>query len=468
MQARNIYDIIYLAILYGGINMSKKNILVVSVKFGKEPKEFELPFKLKKSTLTEVYTFVVDGDLWAVCSDIAYNRNKGKYSVLGFRKGHAPRSVIENNYGKDVFVADTEEVIVNQVYDAMMETKTINAERLAMRPALDVAALENGKVEFSLTVAYLPEVTELKYTGLDIERVLPDVDGAVEREIAAARDRAGYWNVVDRPAQDGDQLTLDYSGTVDGVKFDGGTAEKQNLVLGSGSFIPGFEEQLIGTKAGDTKDVVVTFPEDYHATDLAGKEAVFACTIHSVSEKVLPELDDDFAKDVSEFDTFAEYEADIRAKATERETKNAQIATSNRIIEAVVAANPLEMSEALIEHRAQRMLQDMKTRMESQGIPFAMYMQYIGKTEAEMIEGYKAESKEREITHFIMSYIIEKENLQITQAEFDAAVEVKAAAAGKKVGDYRRTMSQDEADYILNTLITDKLIKFLTDNNNVK
>ena len=448
--------------------MSKENVLKLSVKVGGEKKDFDLPYTLTESPMTEVYGFTVEGDLWTACSDLAYLANKGKFNVLGFRKGHAPRSVIENNYGKDVFVADTEEIAVNEVYNALMETKTINAERLAMRPALDVSDLTNGKVAFTLTVAYLPEVTELKYTGLDIEKVNPDVDGAVEREIAAARDRAGFWKSVEREVKTGDQINLDYSGSVDGVKFDGGTAEKQNLVIGSGSFIPGFENQLIGTKAGDSKDVVVTFPSDYHAENLAGKEAVFACKINSVSEKVLPELDDDFAKDVSEFDTFEAYKEDIRKKAEEREAKNAEVATSNRIIEALLKNNPIEMSEALIENRAHRMLQDMKERMESQGIPFATYMQYIGKTEADMIESYKADAKERELTRFIMNYIVEKENIQVTQADFDAAIEVRAAAAGKKAGDYRRNMKQDEADYILNTLMTDKLIKFLSDNNNIK
>ena len=448
--------------------MSKKNVLKVSVKCGSEKKDFDLSYDLKKSPLTEVYSFTVDGDLWKICSDCAFLANKGKFNVVGFRKGHAPRSVIENNYGKDVFVADTEEVAVNEVYNALMESKTVDADRLAMRPALDVSALENGKVSFSLTVAYLPEVKELNYKGLDIERVLPDVDGAVEREIAAARDRAGYWNAVEREVKEGDQINLDYSGSVDGVKFDGGTAEKQNLVIGSGSFIPGFEDQLIGTKAGESKDVVVTFPEDYHAENLAGKEAVFACKINSVSEKVLPEADDDFAKDVSEFDTFEAYKEDLRKKAEERETKNAEIATSNRIIETILKNNPLEISEALIENRSNKMLEDMRNRMESQGIPFATYLKYIGKTEADMIDGYKAEAKERELTRFIMNYIVEKENIQVTQADFEAALEVRAASAGKKVGDYRRTISQDEADYILNTLMTDKIIKFLSDNNNIK
>ena len=448
--------------------MSKENVLKLTVSCGNEKKDFELPYEVKTSPLTEVYTFTVDGDLWRICSDCAYVQNKGKFNILGFRKGHVPRTVIEQNYGKDVFVADTEEVAVNEVYNALMETKTVNVDRLAMRPALDVAELENGKVTFSLTVAYLPEVTELKYTGLDIERVNPDVDGAVEREIAAARDRAGYWNKVERVVKDGDQITLDYSGSVDGVKFDGGTAENQNLVIGSGTFIPGFEDQLIGAKAGDEKNVVVTFPEDYHAKDLAGKEATFACKIHSVSEKVLPELDDDFAKDVSEFDTFDDYKADIRKKAEEREVKNAEIATSNRIIEAVVKANPIELSEAQIENRANKLLEDMKRQIESNGIPFATYLQYIGKTEEEIAANYKEEAKERELTNFIMTYIIEKENLQVTQADFDAAIAVRAESAGKRAGDYRRAMKQEEADYILNTLMTDKIVKYLSDNNNLK
>lgn len=448
--------------------MSKENTLKLSVKCGNEKKDFDLPYEKKESPLTEVYTFTVDGDLWKICSDCAYIANKGKFNIVGFRKGHAPRSVIENNYGKDVFVPDTEEVAVNEVYNALMETKTVDAERLAMRPALDVSELENGKVVFSLTVAYLPTDVEVKYTGFDIEKVNPDVDGAVDREIAAARDRAGYWNSVDREVKNGDQINLDYSGSIDGVKFDGGTAEKQNLVIGSGSFIPGFEDQLVGTKAGDSKDVVVTFPEDYGAKDLAGKEAVFACKVNSVSEKVLPELDDDFAKDVSEFDTFEAYKADVRKKAEERETKNAEIATSNKIIETLLEKNNVEMSDALIEYRANKMFDDMKNRMESQGIPFATYLQYIGKTEKEMIDGYKSEAKEREITRFIMNYIVEKENIQVTQADFDAAIEVRAASAGKKAGDYRRNMKQDEADYILNTLMTDKLLKFLSDNNNIR
>lgn len=447
--------------------MNTNTTLKVTVKCGATKKDFDVAYERKTSPLTEVYSFTVEGEMWDLCSECAYLANKGKFTIVGFRKGHAPRSVIEHTYGKDVFVSDTEEVIVNEIYNALMESKTIDAENLAMRPALDVTALENGKVSFSLMVAYLPKDVELKYTGLDIQRVNPDVEGAVAREIEVARDRAGYWEVVDRPAENGDQVNLDYSGSIDGVKFDGGTAEKQDLVLGSGSFIPGFEDQLIGTKAGESKDVVVTFPEDYGAKDLAGKEAVFACTVHAVKVKKVPDLDDDFAKDVSEFDTLEAYKADIRVKAEEREAKNAEIATSNRIIDALVENNPIEMSESLIENRAQQMLEDMRQNMEKQGIPFAMYLQYIGKTEADMIEAYKEEAKKKETIRFIMNHIVEKENIRVTQADFDAAVEVRAASAGKKVGDYRRTLKQDEADYILNSLMTDRIMKFLSENNNL-
>ncbi len=448
--------------------MSNTNTLKITVKNGATKKDFDLSYTLEKSELTEVYGFTVEGDLWKACEDAAYIQNKGRFTVVGFRKGHAPKSVIENTYGKDVFVADTEEVAVNEVYNALMESKTIDAENLAMRPALDVSALENGKVSFTLTVAYMPTNVEIKYTGLEIERVQPDVDGAVEREIAAAQDRAGFWEVVDREVKNGDQINLDYSGSIDGVKFDGGTAEKQDLVIGSGSFIPGFEDQLVGAKAGEERDVKVTFPEDYGAKDLAGKEAVFACKVNAVKEKKVPDLDDDFAKDVSEFDTLEAYKADIRKKAEERETKNAEIATSNRIVEALIKNNPIALSEALIDQRAATMLSDMRRNMESQGIPFATYLSYIGKTEQDMIEGYKAEAKDRELTRFIMNYIVEKENIQVTQADFEAALEVRAASAGKKTGDYRRNMKQEEADYILNTLMTDKIIKFLSEHNDIK
>lgn len=448
--------------------MSNNKTLKVTVKFGAQTKEFDIPYSVENSPLTEVYSFTVEGDAWKAFEDIAYVQNKGKFNIVGFRKGHAPKSVIENTYGKDVFVSDTEEVAVNEVYNALMESKTIDAEKLAMRPTLDVSALENGKVSFSLTVAYMPSDVEIKYTGLEIEKVLPDVDGAVEREIAAARDRAGFWEIVEREVKNGDQINLDYSGSIDGVKFDGGTAEKQDLVIGSGTFIPGFEDQLVGAKAGESRDVKVTFPEDYGAKDLAGKEAVFACKVNAVKEKKVPELDDDFAKDVSEFDTLDAYKADIRKKAEERETKNAEIATSNRIVEALIKNNPIELSAALIDQSAVRMLADMRHNMESQGIPFATYLKYIGKTEQDLIDGYKSEAKDRETTRYIMNYIVEKENIQVTQADFEAALEVRAASAGKKTGDYRRNMKQEEADYILNTLMTDKIIKFLSEHNDLK
>jgi trigger factor len=392
----------------------------------------------------------------------AYNKNKKKITIPGFRKGHAPQQLIEKLYGPVIFFEDAANALINQTYDE--EARGTELEFVS-RPEFDVEQIEKGKpFIYTATVAVRPEVKLGQYRGLEVTRQETLVsDDEINEELKKEQEKNSRLVEVDRPVQDGDTVILDYSGSVDGEKFDGGTAENQTLVIGSGSFIPGFEEQLVGMEKDETKDITVTFPEEYHADELAGKEAVFTCTIHKVQEKELPELDDEFAQDVSEFDTLDEYKKSIMDKLTERKQRSAKTAQENEAVDKLIASSEMDIPEAMIDMQVIQMYQDYARHLQSQGIPIDTYLQYMGTDE----EKVKADMRPQALTQIQTRLVLE----EVAKAEFlepnDLRLEEEIDKIAKQyqmeteqlkqsIGDFeRKQMKKDIAVQEAITLILD-------------
>jgi len=310
----------------------------------------------------------------------AYQKSKNKISIPGFRKGKAPRKMIEQMYGKGVFLEDAANELISESYEKALDECT---EDIVSSPRIDVIQLESGKpFIYTAEVALKPEVTLGKYKGVKIDKVDIDVtEEEIEADIAKERDNAArIIPITDRAVKDGDMTVIDFEGFVDGVAFDGGKGEDYPLTIGSGAFIPGFEEALIGAEIGVETDVNVTFPEDYQAEELAGKAAVFKCTVKEIKEKELPELDDEFASEVSEYDTFAEYKESVKAKIVDRKTAAAKSAKEEEVVAAVVADAKMDIPEAMVETTQRQMVEEFAQRMQSQGISMEQYMQFTGMT----------------------------------------------------------------------------------------
>ena len=308
----------------------------------------------------------------------AYQKNKNKITLPGFRKGKAPRKMIEKMYGKEVFYEDAANELIPSAYEKALDECT---ETVVSQPQIDVVQLEAGKpFIFTAEVALKPEVTLGKYKGVEVPKAdLEVTEEEVDAEIAKERENSARTiTVEDRAVKDGDMTVIDFEGFVDGVAFEGGKGENYPLTIGSGAFIPGFEEALIGAEIGVETDVNVTFPEDYQAAELAGKAAVFKCTVKEIKEKELPELDDEFASEVSEFDTFAEYKEDMKAKLVSRKEEAAKGVKEEAVIEAVIAEASMEIPEAMIETQQRQMVEDFAQRIQSQGISMEQYMQITG------------------------------------------------------------------------------------------
>ena len=310
----------------------------------------------------------------------AYMKQKNKISLPGFRKGKVPRQMIEKMYGAEIFYDDAANALIPKAYaDAYDECEL----DIVSRPEIDVVQIEKGKdFIFTATVATKPEVTLGEYKGLEVDKVSTrvtqkEVDAKIQEE---AEKNARTITVEDRAVQDGDEVVLDFEGFVDGVAFEGGKGENYPLTIGSGSFIPGFEEQLVGAEAEKEVEVKVTFPEDYHAEDLKGKEAVFKCTVHEIKAKELPEIDDEFAAEVSEFDTLEEYKADVKAKIKEQKAAEGKAKQEDQVVEQAVKNATYELPEAMVETQAEQMANDFAQRMQSQGLTMEQYFQFTGTT----------------------------------------------------------------------------------------
>ncbi len=385
--------------------------------------------------------FTIEKEAFDKAVDAAYRKNVGKMNVPGFRKGKAPKAIIEKMYGKGVFYDDALNTLIPDAFEAALDEA---GEKPVGQPEFDIVSLE-GDVVIKAAFPVKPEVTVKNYKGYAVERtVAPTTDEEVDAEIAQVRSRNSRTvDITDRPAADGDIAVIDYEGFVDGKPFEGGKGEKHNLTLGSGQFIPGFEAQIVGHNPGDEFDVVVTFPEDYHAKELAGKEATFKTVLHEIKFNELPALDDDFAKDVSEFDTFDEYKADVKAKITDRHVKAADAEVEEKLIDALIDNLEADIPEAMFVNETENQLRDYDNRLRMQGLDLGTYLKYTGLDLDKMREQFRPRAERQVKTRLALEKIAELENLTVTDEDTEAEIKKIADMYGLETDKVKEQVSPD-------------------------
>lgn len=411
--------------------------------------------------------FALSAKEWDDCIEKAYLKNKSKYSVPGFRKGHVSRKMIEKMYGEGVFFDDA---FNDAFYDAYSKALNENEEIFPVdEPKVDIDGVNDDGVAFHATVTVKPEVTLGDYKGIKLDKVEYNVTvDDVQAEIDRTRKQAGRRvEVTDRAVENGDIVNLDYSGSADGVKFDGGTAQGQELVIGSGSFIPGFEDGMVGMNVGETKDITVKFPENYHAENLAGKDAVFTVTVNKIEKEELPELNDEFAKEVSKFDTLDEYRADVEKRLTEENTRRADAENENKLVEAIVNNASVEIPSCMIEHQLDHIVEEMRYRLSYmyRGMKLEDYLKYTGGTIEELREARKADAERDVKTRLTLEAIVKAENLDVTDAEVEAEIVRMAQAQGKSADELKKHVDARQTEYIRNDILSKKLLTLLKDAN---
>ncbi len=393
----------------------------------------------------------------------AYLANRGKISIPGFRKGKAPLQLIQRMYGEGVFYEDAANNAINATYDDAAKETGLT---FVSRPVFDIVDIGKDKpFVYSVEIAVKPEVTLGEYRGLTVKKqdtLVSDVD--VDKELEKEQKKnARQVPVEGRALEDGDIVELDYAGTVDGEAFEGGTATNFKLKLGSGTFIPGFEAQLIGCELGTEKDVEVTFPEEYHAADLAGKAAVFHCVLHSATCEELPELNDDFAADYSEFETLAEMREDIAKKLRERKESSAKTAKENEAVDKATANAQMDIPDAMVDTQVNQMYMDYARQLQSQGIPIDMYLQYQGMDEEKFKESLREEALRRIRTRLVLEAVAEVENIEITEEQFEAEIEKMASQYGMEKDDLKKSIGDYEKEQIMKDLAVQEAISILAD-----
>lgn len=418
---------------------------------------------VEKTQVNEVkLTITVPAAEFDAAMQKAYLKLRGQINIPGFRKGKAPRQLIEKMYSEAVFYEEAIDMVMPGAYDAAVEEMDLYP---VDRPEVDVVEVGGGKdLVFTAVVTVKPEVTLGQYKGIEVAKPEYNVtDDQVDAELARAQDRVARWNVVeDRPVQQGDRIMLDYAGTVDGVAFDGGTAQNQPLEIGSGRFIPGFEDQLVGVALGEEKDVVVTFPDPYQSEELAGKEAVFHCKVNEIKAKEVPALDDDFAKDVSEYDTLEAYKASIRENLEKAAQERAQNELETKLLEAAVAVSQLEVPECMIRRQQDYMIQEMQYRMSFQGIRMEDYLKMTGMTMDQLREENREEALRRVKNQLVLEAIQKAEGVEATEEDIDAEIG-KMATETRTLEDLKKDMRPEDIDYMRGKVLTEKTLKILVD-----
>lgn len=397
----------------------------------------------------------------------AYQASKDKFVVDGFRKGKAPRSIIEKRYGEGIFFEEAIDELFREHYGKALvelELEVIDS------PAAEFSQIKKGEgFTATITVACFPIVEVNDYKGIEIEKVTQEVkDEDVENDLKQQQHRNARVVLVEREAKEGDTVLLDYSGFVGDEQFEGGTAERQELKLGSGMFIPGFEEQLVGVTPGEKKDVVVTFPEEYHAADLAGKEAVFHCLVHEIKEEQLPELDDEFAKDVSEFDTLDELKASIREKLEKYAEAASVSQMKDKAIEKLVASNEVEVPAVMVEDEMSRMAQELDQQLRYQGMSLGQYLEFVGKDMAAFRDELRPDAERQVKTRLLLMGIVEAEKIEVSAEELDEEIKVMAIQYNTNADEIKKMLGFENLAFLQKDIQIKKAIEFIYDNAVIK
>ncbi|MFQ7573973.1 MAG: trigger factor [Lachnospira sp.] len=391
----------------------------------------------------------------------AYNKNKNKISVPGFRKGKAPRKMIEKLYGKEIFFEDAANVIIPDAYaKAAMECEL----EIVSQPKIDVVQLEAGKdFIFSAEVAVKPEVELGTYKGVEVAKTdISVTDEDVDAEIKKVQEQNSRTvTVEDRAVKDGDIAVIDFEGFVDGVAFEGGKGENYPLTIGSHSFIDNFEEQLVGMNVGDEKEINVTFPEEYHAEALKGKPATFKVAVKELKEKQLPELDDDFAQDVSDFDTLAEYKEDLKKKLTERKEAEAKSKKETEVIDKIVESSKMDIPQAMIDTQVTRMAEDFAQRLQQQGLSIEQYFQYTGLTADAILAQMKPEAEKRIKNSLVLEAIAKAENIEVADEEFEGELKKMADMYKMELDKIKDFMGDAEAKQMKDDIAVQKAVELV-------
>ena len=410
-------------------------------------------------------TIEVGADEFDKACERSYLKNRGKIRIPGFRPGKAPRSFIEKMYGDGVFFEDAANELIDAEYPKVSEESGLE---IVSRPEIDVTQIEKGKdFIFTATVAVKPQIELGQYKGVEVEKVEAEVtDDEVNAEIDRVREQnSREITVDDRAVLDGDIVNIDYSGSVDGEKFEGGTAEGQNLTIGSHSFIDTFEEQIIGKNIGDRFDVNVTFPEEYHAENLAGKAAVFDVKLNGIRVKELPEADDEFASEVSDFDTMDEYRADVRKNLEEKKAKEIRAARENAVIAKIIENTPMEIPQPMIDLQKERMADEFAQRLQYQGLSVEQYLKFSGMTAKQFVDELEPRALENIKSRLVLEAVVRAENIEVSDEELEKEYEDMASRYQMEVDKIKELIGDKERETMCMDLACEKAATFVTDSS---
>ena len=413
-------------------------------------------------------TFEVSAEEFEKAIDRAYIKNKSKFNIPGFRKGKAPKSIVIKNYTKAVFYDDALNDVLPEAYEAALKESGLD---VVARPEFDVEEIKDGEpVVFTALVTTRPEVKLGEYKGIEVEKVDYTVsDEDVDKEINSVREKnARMISVDDRAVESGDIAVIDFEGFVDDVAFEGGKGENYELEIGSNTFIPGFEDQIIGAKIDDLIDVNVTFPDEYHSEELKGKSAVFKVKVNEIKVRELPELDDDFASEVCEFDTLAEYKADVRAKLEDKAKEKAESEIKNKVIEKAIENAEFDLPDAMVDAQVDNMINDMAQRLSYQGMSLDMYMQYTGQTVDQMREVYRDQAKKDVSASLVIDAIRKAEGIEVSPEEIEMNLVDMAKKYNMELDKLKELISEPEMENMEKDMALNKTVEMLANNATVK